>query len=50
MPVLWQTLVLLPSGGTHIRVLMFVDSMKIKGLVVDEELGLGDGNSPDANW
>lgn len=41
---------LLPSSGTHIRVLVFIDSMEIKGLVVDEELGAGNINSADANW
>lgn len=41
--------VLLPSGGTHIRVLVFVHSMKIERLVVDEELGAGNVDCADAN-
>lgn len=42
--------VLLPSSGTHIRVLVFIDSMEIEGLVVYEELGAGNIDSADANW
>lgn len=42
--------VLLPSSGTHIRVLMFIDSMEVEGLVVDEELGAGNVDHADANW
>lgn len=33
---------MLPSGGTHICILVFVDSMEVEGLVVDEELCTGD--------
>ena len=39
-----------PSGGTHIRVLMFIDSMEVEGLVVDEELSAGNFDSANANW
>ena len=39
-----------PSGGTHIRVLVFIDSMEIEGLVVDEELRAGDVDCADADW
>ena len=41
---------LLPSSGTHVRILMFIDSMEVEGLVVDEELGAGHVNSADADW
>lgn len=34
--------VLLPSGGTHICVLVFVDSVEVEGLVIDEEFCAGD--------
>lgn len=30
--------VLLPSGDTHICILVFVDSLEVEGLIVDEEL------------
>lgn len=39
-----------PSSGTHIRVLVFIDSVEIEGLVVDEELGAGNADCADANW
>lgn len=29
---------------------MFIDTVEIEGLVVDEELGAGDIHSADANW
>lgn len=39
-----------PSSGTHIRVLMFINTMEIKRLVVNEELGLGNVDCADADW
>lgn len=41
---------LLPSSGTHISVLVFIDPMEIEGLVVDEELGAGNVDCTDADW
>lgn len=41
--------VLPSSSGTHIRVLVFIDSMEIEGLVVDEELCAGNVDRADAN-
>lgn len=35
-------IVLLPSGGTHICILVLIDSLEIEGLIVDEELCTGD--------
>lgn len=29
---------------------MFIDSMEIEGLVVDEELGAANADCADANW
>lgn len=46
---LWVN-VLLPSGGTHISVLVFIDSMEIERLVVDEKLGAGNVDCADSNW
>lgn len=42
--------VLPPSSGTHICVLVFVDSVEVEGLVVDEELRAGDIDGADADW
>lgn len=41
---------LLPSAGTHISVLVFIDSMEVERLVVDEKLGAGNVDSADSNW
>lgn len=42
--------VLLPFTGTHISVLVFIDSMEIERLVVDEKLGAGNVDCADSNW
>lgn len=42
--------VLLPSSGTHIRVLMFVDSVEVERFVVDEKLGAGYTDCADSDW
>lgn len=41
---------MLPSSGTHIRVLMFVDSVEVEGLVVDEKLCAGYIDGADPDW
>lgn len=42
--------VLLPSSGTHVRVLVLIHPMEIEGLVVNEELGAADVDCADADW
>lgn len=42
--------VLLPTTGTHIRVLVFIYSVEVEGLFVDEELGAGNVDRADADW
>lgn len=42
--------VLLPSADTHIRVLMFIDSVEVERLVVDEKLAAGNVDCADSNW
>lgn len=39
-----------PSSGTHIRVLMFVDSVEVERLLVDEKLGAGYVDRADPDW
>lgn len=41
--------VLLPSGGTHICVLVFVDSVEVEGLVIDEEFCTGDADGTNTH-
>lgn len=41
---------LAPPSGTHISVLVFIDSMEIERLVVDKELGAGHINSANTDW
>ncbi len=42
-------LVLLPSGVTHICVLVFVDPVEVKRLVVDQKLCAGDFNGTNSH-
>lgn len=41
---------MLPSSGTHIRVLMLVDSVEVERFVVDEKLCAGYSDRADPNW
>lgn len=42
--------VLPPSSGTHVWVLMLVDSMEVERLVVDKKLRAGHVDCADADW
>lgn len=35
---------------THVIVLVFVDSVEIKGLLVDEKLGAANVDGADSHW